>query len=33
MDQAHAAVSAAPAPFRETLLALFEALLDRKKQG
>jgi len=31
MDQAHAAMSAAPARLRDTLLTLFEALLDRKK--
>jgi geranylgeranyl pyrophosphate synthase len=31
MDQAHAVMSAAPARLRDTLLALFEALLDRKK--
>jgi geranylgeranyl pyrophosphate synthase len=31
MDQAHAAMSDAPARLRDTLLALFEALLERKK--
>ena len=31
MDQAHAAMSDAPARLRDTLLTLFEALLDRKK--
>jgi len=31
MDQAHAAMANAPARLRDTLLTLFEALLDRKK--
>jgi hypothetical protein len=31
MDQAHAVMAAAPARLRDTLLALFEALLERKK--